>query len=365
MAKVAADTATATHHAAAEQVFNELYAEHWKRLYWVIRTRMNREHAHLAEDITQETYIRLWNFLVQGNEVQGETGFGLLVVMARTSISRFYEVMVSRENVIDFADPENYLAVAKGSGYAAGQPENAPLARELDEAMEDMAAASEQWRAQHKVAAKIRSILESNQLTEQTLTPEGEKRLVNDLAQADAEQANKLEIFRRATYRVGQLRVELERAAGSSWRCSAGGLPPAHEAPITKGSYRRDLSVTHCPEGHHLTVENTYFEFDGARKCRICRRATMQVAARRRAGGKPARLAKVRLVSDDALAAARALLLDPGKDALTLEDIVAETGVSESTIRTRLPDAVVARRERIAASGVPRRRKRRKLALAS
>jgi hypothetical protein len=35
----------------------------------------------------------------------------------------------------------------------------------------------------------------------------------------------------------------------------------------------RMQAVTHCPQGHPYTAENTYFAARGSRNCRVCGRA--------------------------------------------------------------------------------------------
>lgn len=54
---------------------------------------------------------------------------------------------------------------------------------------------------------------------------------------------------------------------------------PEHLEPVTAGENTRraqiahgiGVAVTHCPQGHEYTVENTYVEPKGSRSCRTCR----------------------------------------------------------------------------------------------
>lgn len=59
---------------------------------------------------------------------------------------------------------------------------------------------------------------------------------------------------------------------------------PDHLEPVTRAvnHSRSDITLsairkqrTHCPNGHEFTLENTYNEKNGARRCRICRANNM------------------------------------------------------------------------------------------
>ena len=39
---------------------------------------------------------------------------------------------------------------------------------------------------------------------------------------------------------------------------------------------QRQLSKTHCPQGHPYDKDNTYFRLDGRRQCRTCQRASLR-----------------------------------------------------------------------------------------
>lgn len=52
---------------------------------------------------------------------------------------------------------------------------------------------------------------------------------------------------------------------------------PAHLEPVTQGENVRrggNAQKTHCPNDHEYTAENTIILATGARKCRICNRAS-------------------------------------------------------------------------------------------
>lgn len=59
---------------------------------------------------------------------------------------------------------------------------------------------------------------------------------------------------------------------------------PDHLEPVTatvnvrrSTAPARQLQKTHCPSGHPYDQENTYFQPDGARRCRLCHRIRMRV----------------------------------------------------------------------------------------
>ena len=60
---------------------------------------------------------------------------------------------------------------------------------------------------------------------------------------------------------------------------------PAHLELVTakENIRRRDVGLTHCPQGHEYTPENTYRRPSGKRRCRICgRQQSKEYDARRK-----------------------------------------------------------------------------------
>lgn len=68
---------------------------------------------------------------------------------------------------------------------------------------------------------------------------------------------------------------------------------PDHLEPVTRQenvkrgavpivSARRELSKTHCPQGHAYSGDNLVIDTKGARRCKICKREACNKAARKR-----------------------------------------------------------------------------------
>lgn len=333
--------------AVVEQQYTELYAEHWDRLVRFIRIRLDLHQGHLAEDLAQETFIQLWRKMLKGTLGNPDTAYVLLAVMARHVISGHYEKKSSRERSLDFTDSVNTPLIGAGHSYAADAPELAPLAAELDAAMNRMSEASKIWREKHKESYKFRSLLSADYLASRGgTTPETRRRLAERLALADAAEAETLVSFQEACAVVGRLRAELETEAGPRWQSSTGMPTNPSITPTLKGRYRNDLSVTHCPAGHALDRDSTHFGEDGSRRCRPCH-ITEQGKARQEQRAAAAGTSQRRpTVKAELIDAARALLMDSSSANRSLKEIAESVGVSAATLHRRAPEAVADHRSR-------------------
>jgi DNA-directed RNA polymerase specialized sigma24 family protein len=248
--------------APGEAQFTDLFARYYNRLVWYIRVRLDDRHADFAEDLTQETFLRLWQYY----SAKGKPGsYTLLTLQARSRIAAFYETRAATERATDFADPMNTPLTAGAGTFAIGRPEVAPLVHELEDAMEQMTRASQAWRDQHKAAFAIRGRIDK------TTKPKAIARLQAEYAAAVRRGDRLLAAFRDSCLRVGQLRAEIETAAGPRWNASSSGPDAIDERAKTPGSLKSDPTVTHCPAGHRMDLENTNFSEDGARRCRTCK----------------------------------------------------------------------------------------------
>jgi DNA-directed RNA polymerase specialized sigma24 family protein len=333
-----ADLSAADLDTAAQQM-TEIYDLYWERLRLFIWKRIDLHQEHLAEDLASETFLELWRrYFLAGRSV--DKPYGLLCTMARSQIGQHFLRKGNTERALDFADPTNTPLLATGHAYALETPDLIHLTSELDAAMDRMTQASKTWRTKHKDSHQIRSLLNDDyNASRGGLLPETKKDLKNRLEAADREESDALHTFRQACHRVGTLRAEVEAAAGPNWRSSTG-LPvnPEITSPI-KGRYRNDLSVTHCPEGHLLDLDNTHFGEDGSRSCRTCTSARYQ--ARRDAAPKHQAPSTVTAKTLDA---ARQMLADPANVRLSIKAIADAVGASSTTLHARIPDLADLRR---------------------
>lgn len=325
---------------AAAQQMTEIYGLYWERLRVFIWKRLDLNQEHLAEDLASETFLELWRrYFLTGRGPEVAKPYGLLCTMARSQVGQHFIKRGNLERALDFTDPANTPVLATGHAYALERPDTTVMVRDLDDAMETMRAASTAWRDAHKASHGLRSMLaDGYNASRGGLTEGARKTLRQQLADAEQHEDATLHVFRGTCARVGQLRAEVEAVAGPHWRSSLG-LPVNPEITATKaGNYRNDRSMTHCPAGHLLDLNNTHFEEDGARQCRACKNARY-AAARKSA---PANT--VNTVADDVLDKARALLADPAHADLSLAAIAKRLGISPTTISVRLAAEVAARR---------------------
>ena len=245
-----------------DALFTDLYAKYWRRITWYIRERLDDRHVDYAEDLAQETFIRLWRYYAS----KGKPGsYTLLTMQARSAVAAFYATRATGEKATDFADAANTSLVVACGTYAIGRPEMAPTVRELEAALEQMTEASKAWRDQHKAAGTLRGRVSKCTRPDVLAQRQAEYRA------AVARSEHLLTAFRDACQRVGDLRAELERSAGPRWNASSGGPDAAIEREKTAGAVASDAAVTHCPKNHRLNLENTNFDADGRRRCRTCK----------------------------------------------------------------------------------------------
>jgi len=335
-----ADLSVADLDAAAQQ-FTDIYQTYAERLCRFIWHRLDVREAHLAEDLTSETFMELWRrYMLAGRADSVEKPYGLLCTMARSQIGQHFNKKKNGEWALDFADPTNTPLLATGHAYALERPDVAGLVRDLDAAMEAMRAASKTWRDAHKDSHGLRSMLEDGyNASRGGLTESTKASLRQQLDAADQHEDQTLHTFRGTCARVGELRAELEAVAGPNWTSSVGHPVNPAISVIKAGAYRNDRSVTHCPDGHLLDLNNTHFEEDGSRVCRACRNA--RYAARRT----PAASTAVRTVHDDVIEKARAMLADPANVSLNLAAIAKRLNTSSTTLSNRIPDLAQLRKQ--------------------
>ncbi|MFE9853474.1 RNA polymerase sigma factor [Streptomyces sp. NPDC005576] len=108
---------------SADAVLRELLAG-WVAEYGVMVGRVvarsvRREDLHLVDDLVQDVWVEVWQYLLCGNDVQRPAG--LLAVMARSRVCGHYRsARVRRELATDFQDYERAVhRLASWIGAAA------------------------------------------------------------------------------------------------------------------------------------------------------------------------------------------------------------------------------------------------------
>ncbi|GLW75002.1 hypothetical protein Kpho02_72990 [Kitasatospora phosalacinea] len=103
--------------------FSAMYAEHRWLVEGIVRERLRRSDRQLAEDLVQETYLRLWTHLSAGLAVESETD--LLILTARQAVAAHYRGGTSAEVSVNYtvstgiarrlpsADPAEEIAVVR------------------------------------------------------------------------------------------------------------------------------------------------------------------------------------------------------------------------------------------------------------
>lgn len=261
---------------AAEKLFNEIYAEHGRRvnqyLYWHLPEGIRGR----AEDLAQEVFACLWEHLVKGKEVKYP--FALLKRIAQRRIADQLAIR-SRDAdsvLVDVTDTEAATVETVGcsSRYASGEPELALVAAELDTAMERMREASERWRDLHGKAGHMKARPRrypdrpdpNPSRTAKVEAGRIEIRLRRDEALVELQEACRV---------VGNLRAELERIGGGCWQSSSGWPPSPERDGRKRYGALSDPTVKVCPKQHCLAdIERVSFLEDGTRVCRACTKDT-------------------------------------------------------------------------------------------
>lgn len=326
----------AADRAAAERYLEDAYRQWWKPLTYFIYSRVDDRHRMHVEDVAADVFMTLWTDLSAGKEFRAP--WGLLCYLARQRISNIYKAAATEhEASVDFCDPGNG-ALAAGSTYAAEQPEAASLLEELNEAMEVMAQASKAWRDMHKESYALRLRADgSDRDGIGGYTPETQQRLTEQFQQAAETERGLLADFRAACQRVGQLRADVEQVAGPRWNASSGGPTAAKPGNKRAGSVTSDLSITHCPDGHLMDLDNTNFSEAGDRTCRACKAENAREWWAKKNAGSPTK-GRPATTPAESVAEARRLLSAPETADLSIREVARRTGMSHATLLRRVPD---------------------------
>ncbi|MGA5220912.1 RNA polymerase sigma factor [Streptomyces cinereoruber] len=90
-----------THEQALAADLAELYANQHQRVLGIVaRTLREEDRAAYAEDLAQDTWLMVWQYLLRGNEITSPPG--LLSVFARRRVYAHYRsARVRRESAVD------------------------------------------------------------------------------------------------------------------------------------------------------------------------------------------------------------------------------------------------------------------------
>lgn len=257
----AAKSLTPAQRAQVDSDFAAIYDVQYKKIRGHISLRLPGQKRHMADDITQETFMVLWRHMLLGRSV--EKPYGLLRAIAMKRMASFFAVKSQNAMALDFEDPINKPIVA-GHRYAAAEPGLAELTDDLSAAMSDMEKASSAWRKQH-----VRTCRVADEVTA------GADHTRLELSRAD--ESRTLAAFRAACDKVAEIRSELD-AISPNWNSPTGMPASIASNGQQEGSFTSDYSRTHCDEGHELTLENILFTASGFRHCRTCRNGSGRCA---------------------------------------------------------------------------------------
>lgn len=255
--------------AAVEEQFEDIYREYFGDLVAWLRRRLPVTLVSQSEDFAQEAFLEMLAYLGRGKPV-GKP-FGLLMKMAQRKVWT-HQALHSTQHALttDLNDPASAGLGLPKHRYAAGDPMLAMIAAELETAHERMTEVSDRWRQLHNKLGKMKSRTADSSACRETLRKaewrearRDDLRLQRDEALAELQEACRV---------VGQLRGELERAGGGSWRSSCGWPPARYSGGKRVEGVAADPTATECSVGHPLNdLECVGFSADGIRTCRPCK----------------------------------------------------------------------------------------------
>ncbi|MFI9174869.1 RNA polymerase sigma factor [Streptomyces lincolnensis] len=255
----------ATHQGIAEQ-FEALHRQHFHELAGWLKRRLPLTLVSQSEDFAQEAFIVLWEHMNKGRPVN--KAFGLLMTMAQRKVWTHQALFAQQHSfVTDLNDPASVaLDGLNEHRYAAGDPALAMVAEELETAHERMTEASDLWRQLHKKVASMKP--RGLPTKDPARITQNERRLADARTQRD----DALAELQEACRVVGQLRGELERVGGGSWRSCSGWPPARYSGGVRVDGVASDPTSKQCSKGHPLDdLERVSFLADGTRVCRDCR----------------------------------------------------------------------------------------------
>jgi DNA-directed RNA polymerase specialized sigma24 family protein len=191
-------------NASLDQQFETIYRAHVRQMTGYVASRLFRPDAQLAEDLTAETFLRLWQTLSGGTQVDQPRA--LLNLIAERTIADHFRRRSSRESATDFA-VSNLTEVASGAAFS---PHLASLLADLEQAKDELSTAADTYRA------STREYVTANLASTSATRPEAVARAEARKAAAVTARQEALNAFTAAGRAVA--------AARAAWNEGADGL---------------------------------------------------------------------------------------------------------------------------------------------
>lgn len=129
-----------------EQILTDVIHQHGRQVQASIGRRLGRRDPQLAEDLTQEVFIRLWRFYIAPGTVLDERLPGLLAVLGKQVLCQHYNRRRNHETALDFTDPERSAARTLAAA-ASDTPHLAELFGDLETAKYDLEVIAADYQA--------------------------------------------------------------------------------------------------------------------------------------------------------------------------------------------------------------------------
>jgi DNA-directed RNA polymerase specialized sigma24 family protein len=189
-----------------EQILTDVIHVHGRRVQASIGRHLGRRDPQLAEDLSQEVFLRLWRFYIAPGTVLDERLPGLLAVLGRQVLCQHFNRRRSHETVLDFTDPAE-AAARTATGPASEVPHLAALYEDLEVAQTALTVAADRYRAANRVHLNARHALR------QSVHPEAVTRCTARATAAGEDRQTALDAFQTAADRTAQARAAWNSAA--------------------------------------------------------------------------------------------------------------------------------------------------------
>ncbi|MHA6761841.1 RNA polymerase sigma factor [Streptacidiphilus sp. PAMC 29251] len=197
-----------TYQGTPEQILAAIMGTFQQRVTGYISARLGYRDRQLAEDLTQETFIRLWRYYVAPGTAVDDRVFGLLATISRQVISWHYRRSMNHETATDFTDTE-VPATRTLAGPLTEMPHLARLFAELESAKDALIPVAEAYRTAHRALLAARSGLRM------AVHPAAVARCTGCVEHAAEAEQGALDAFKGAAETVAALRSAWDAAAGA------------------------------------------------------------------------------------------------------------------------------------------------------
>ena len=132
-----------------EQILTDVIHQYGRQVQASIGRRLGRRDPQLAEDLTQEVFIRLWRFYIAPGTALDERLPALLSVLGKQVLCQHFNRRRNHETALDFTDPEQPAARTLAAP-ASDTPHLADLFGALETAKHDLEVIAADYRAVHR-----------------------------------------------------------------------------------------------------------------------------------------------------------------------------------------------------------------------